>query len=112
MSALNTGRSGQPTQKPGGRGGRDVTGTSARRAVRLAITGAAPLFAWEAFSIFYYGSAVPITAYAKALAPGIATGSLIEQGCRYVAYTATHDPATVAVTAAGITVALLRGVIE
>lgn len=79
-----------------------------RRAVAVLALGFLPLALWSAFATFYYGSPFPITAYAKAFAPGIAAGELFAQGWRYLVHTATHDPVTLAVLALGVVVALLR----
>lgn len=64
----------------------------------------APLLGWSGFATWYYGSPFPITAYAKALAPGLPTGELIAQGLRYTVHTATGDPLTLVAIAAGIVV--------
>ena len=67
----------------------------------------APLLAWEAFSLLYYGSLVPNTAYAK-LSMGVPQGLLWQQGLRYFEFVATWDPLTLAVIALGLIVPLAR----
>jgi arabinofuranosyltransferase len=63
------------------------------RAVVVVLTGAVPLVVWEAFSVFYYGSFVPNTAYAK-LNTGIAAVELWRQGGYYFLNSLTTDPLT------------------
>ncbi|MBX3462243.1 MAG: hypothetical protein KF830_03660 [Planctomycetes bacterium] len=67
----------------------------------------APLLLWSAFAAVYYGSPFPITAYAKAFAPGVPAGELWLQGGRYVVHTLAGDPVTMATALGG---ALLAGV--
>lgn len=55
--------------------------------------GFTPLFLWEIFSIFYYGSFLPNTAYAK-LNTGINRSELIEQGFYYLQDSLYQDPLT------------------
>jgi arabinofuranosyltransferase len=70
---------------------------------RSVALGLAPLVAWTAFSLFYYGFALPNTAYAK-LGTGIPAGWLWKLGIGYVATVARDDPLTVLVIGAGIAV--------
>lgn len=79
-----------------------------RRAAAVAALGFAPLFAWEAFSVVYYGSAVPNTAFAK-MPSGFPRGELVMQGLRYLADAAVNDPVLPAViVGAAVAVAFLR----
>ena len=55
--------------------------------------GFAPLIAWELFSVFYYASLVPNTAYAK-LNVSMAEGEALAKGLAYFKRTAIADPAT------------------
>ena len=55
--------------------------------------GFAPFFAWELFSVVYYGQLVPNTALAK-LPPGVPAGELAAQGLRYLAATWHFDRIT------------------
>ena len=48
--------------------------------------GLLPLFAWELFSLIYYGTLVPNTALAK-IAPGVSLSQLVPQGLRYFSAT-------------------------
>jgi arabinofuranosyltransferase len=59
--------------------------------VRAIFVGGAPLWAWEAFSVFYYGSFVPNTALAK-LGTGISHASLATQGWYYLWSLVVWDP--------------------
>ncbi len=52
------------------------------KAIGTALLGAVPFLVWEIFSVFYYGSFIPNTAYAK-LNTGIAKLDLVMQGFRY-----------------------------
>ena len=70
--------------------------------------GLAPLLLWFLFSAIYYGSPWPIVAYAKAFGVGIPALDLAQQGLRYVAWVAMHDPLTLITIAAGIAIGLLR----
>lgn len=74
-----------------------------KQALVWIVAGFAPLASWICFSLFYYGSPVPNTAYAK-LNTGIAPGDLIEQGLAYLYHSLRLDPPTL------VTVALAAGV--
>jgi arabinofuranosyltransferase len=63
--------------------------------------GLSPLLAWTVFSLFYYGFALPNTAYAK-LATGIPAPQLWWYGRGYLVSLAQDDPLTGAVILAGI----------
>jgi arabinofuranosyltransferase len=67
-----------------------------RASWRPVAIGLAPLAAWEVFSIFYYASLVPNTAYAK-LNVGMSTGEAVSRGINYVMRTVNGDPATLPV---------------
>ena len=56
--------------------------------------GLLPLFAWEIFSLFYYGSLIPNTALAK-LNTGVPRVELVVQGLIYLIQTAVFDPLTI-----------------
>jgi len=64
---------------------------------RSAAIGLGPLFAWELFSVVYYGFPFPNTAYAK-LQTGIASATLMKQGLLYFADGLKQDPVTLLVT--------------
>lgn len=55
--------------------------------------GFAPFAAWELFSVFYYASLVPNTAYAK-LNVSMSEGEALAKGLAYFKRTAIADPAT------------------
>ena len=71
------------------------------RSLLIILIGAIPLFVWEAFSVFYYGSFVPNTAYAK-LSTGIPEVELWKQGGYYFLNSITTDPLTLVAIIAGI----------
>lgn len=74
------------------------------RRVGPVLAGLAPLMAWEAFSIVYYGFPFPNTAYAK-LGAGFPRAELLAQGLDYVLDLARRDPVTLAVVGLGPIVA-------
>jgi len=76
-----------------------------RREWRLALLAFSPLAAWELFSVFYYGSLVPNTAYAK-LDTGLAAADLLPQGLHYVADSLHRDPVTLALIAGATSAAV------
>jgi arabinofuranosyltransferase len=72
-----------------------------------ALVAASPLLLWLGFSLVYYGTVFPNTAYAK-LDTGIAAGELVSQGLAYLAASLRFDPVTPVVIAAGVLAAFLR----
>ncbi|MDP6700587.1 MAG: tetratricopeptide repeat protein, partial [Candidatus Latescibacteria bacterium] len=76
-----------------------------RRVLRWTCAGFAPLGLWTAFSLFYYGSPVPNTAYAK-LNTGIARGELFDQGLAYYLNSLGADPLTLGVIACSLSLVL------
>jgi arabinofuranosyltransferase len=60
-----------------------------------------PLILWMGFSLFYYGSVFPNTAYAK-LNTLIPTGELLRQGLVYFLYTISNDPITLLAVWVGV----------
>lgn len=72
-----------------------------RRALADLLVGATPLLAWEAFSLFYYGSLYPNTAYAK-LNTGLTAADFMPQGLAYTVDFIERDPASASVLAAGV----------
>ncbi len=68
--------------------------------------GLLPWLAWECFSLLYYGSPFPNTAYAK-LGTGIARIDLLRQGMWYLANSLRWDPLTPLLIVAGMVVPLL-----
>jgi len=77
-----------------------------RSSLGTVVLGLAPFLAWEAFALFYYGSPLPNTAYAK-LNNGIAAGALIRQGLVYLLASLKLDPLTPIVIVAGLVVPLI-----
>ena len=72
------------------------------------VTGLLPLLAWEGFSLVYYGSLVPNTAWAK-LNVDIPALELATQGLRYLADSAHRDPLTVVMPLMAAILVLTRG---
>ncbi|MCE5229854.1 hypothetical protein LLG95_09690 [bacterium] len=68
---------------------------------------ALPLLIWELFSLFYYGFALPNSAYAKAFT-GFPHRWLWEQGCFYFLNSIKLDPVTLFVTGLGIAAAITK----
>lgn len=79
-----------------------------RRGAGAVLLGFVPFLIWEAFSLLYYGSFVPNTAFAK-LNTGLPAGALLAQGAQYFANSYRNDPATLLVAAGGLLFGLLRG---
>jgi arabinofuranosyltransferase len=71
---------------------------------REVLAGFIPLVFWEVFSLFYYGSLVPNTAYAK-LGTGLGTVELSRQGGAYLLESLRTDPVTLPLIAAAILLA-------
>ena len=67
-----------------------------RAAVLPMLCGLLPFFAWEAFSLVYYGLPFPNTAYAK-LATSIPAPILFRRGISYGHAVLRSDPATIAI---------------
>jgi arabinofuranosyltransferase len=70
-----------------------------RRSAPALLAGVAPLAAWEAFSLLYFGSLLPNSALAK-LASGIPATELMAQGMLYLRNSLLWDPVTLAIVAA------------
>jgi arabinofuranosyltransferase len=66
-----------------------------------------PLILWHLFAFFYYGFAVPNTAYAK-LGTGIPAAELIAQGLRFLGQSLRDDPVTLLTIAAAALAGLWR----
>ncbi|MBL9076616.1 MAG: hypothetical protein JNL08_03880 [Planctomycetes bacterium] len=79
-----------------------------RARLRATVLGLAPLVAWTLFATVYYGSPFPITAYAKAFAPGVPAGELFAKGAYYLWAHVGEDPGMVAVIGLGLAAALWR----
>ena len=77
----------------------------APRHLAALVLGLLPVGAWTAFSLLYYGSPVPNTAYAK-LNTGIPADALLRQGALYVADLVSRSPLTAAVIIGGIVAGL------
>ena len=79
-----------------------------KRALPSLAIGFAPMFAWELFSIVYYGFWFPNTAYAK-LSTGIPEFSLLRQGAWYFAVQGGWDAVASATLVLGVAISLARG---
>jgi arabinofuranosyltransferase len=77
-----------------------------RRLWPLAL-GLAPLAAWICFALFYYGFALPNTAYAKEFSTAIPRVERVEQGLAYLANSLRLDPLTLPLTIGGALFALV-----
>lgn len=75
--------------------------------MRSMALGLLPLVLWTLFSLFYYGSPIPITGFAKAFS-GIPQDELIRQGLRYYRDIATRDPVLLPGLAIGLLLGLMR----
>ncbi len=80
----------------------------ARRLLGAVAVGAAPLVAWEAFSLVYYGMPVPNTAYAK-LGTGLPVLRKVQMGLTYLTHFALHDPMGAILLLGAALGGLLRG---
>ncbi len=72
-----------------------------REALRAVLVTLTPICIWETFSLVYYGSLVPNTAYAK-LNTGIQRPELLRQGLYYLLDSLQRDPLTLVVTIGAI----------
>jgi len=72
----------------------------------IATAGFSPFILWEIFSLFYYGSPFPNTAYAK-LNTGISQIELIQQGLHYLLFSFYLDPLTPTVLLAGLIIPIV-----
>jgi len=77
-----------------------------RRSVGPVALGAMPFLAWEAFSIVYYGFALPNPVYAK-LPPNVPGSALVPHGLMYLTDSLQQDPVTLPVVAAAILIPLI-----
>jgi arabinofuranosyltransferase len=82
-------------------------GLPIKKAIRTAAMGFIPFFAWELFSLFYYGFLFPNTAYTK-LGTGIPMIALLEQGYYYFANSLDWDPITLFVILSGLVGSFIR----
>ncbi len=78
-----------------------------RKTVLYTLAGFLPFFAWELFSLFYYGFLFPNTAYAK-LNTGISSGAMAQQGMYYLWNSLRMDPLTLSVIAFAVVAVLLK----
>jgi len=76
--------------------------------LRWLVLGAAPLVAWEAFSLVYYGSWIANSALAK-LSAGVPAGERMIQGVHYFAASLRWDPLSIVLLVAGPALAFARG---
>ncbi|HEY9075567.1 MAG TPA: hypothetical protein VIO61_03415 [Anaerolineaceae bacterium] len=76
--------------------------------IRL-LAGMIPLLIWEGFSLVYYGSLLPNTAYAK-LYGGYPTIEYLQRGLNYYEYSLKFDPVTILIIFTGLILPLfIRG---
>lgn len=65
------------------------------------LLGLLPLWLWLLFATVYYGTPLPITAYAK-LSHGLPALTMLEQGLHHVVFMVLYDPLTLLVIGAGL----------
>ena len=85
----------------------DRSGTWPER-VRSLLVAFAPLLAWEAFSLVYYGSLVPNTATSK-LGTALPRAQLLEHGMAYLLQPTWNDPLSLLLLCTGLPLGLVRG---
>jgi arabinofuranosyltransferase len=73
--------------------------------IRVALLAVAPLIVWSLYSVLYYGSLLPNTAYAK-LSAGVPRSDLMRQGLRYIEVCLRQDTMTVVIIVGGLITAL------
>ena len=78
---------------------------SVRKTVVIVAWAISPTALWTIFSLVYYGTPFPNTAYAK-LGTGISTTEYIRQGIVYLEHSMSADPITLTFTAMGIMLAM------
>ncbi|MCJ7734944.1 MAG: hypothetical protein MUP11_10390, partial [Anaerolineales bacterium] len=81
-------------------------GVTFRKFISISM-GFAPLILWEFFSLFYYGTLFPNTAYAK-LNTGISRLALINQSVKYYKHSLAEDPITLIVIAGTVLFVLIK----
>jgi arabinofuranosyltransferase len=79
----------------------EIWNVGMRRAWKPVLAGMAPLVAWEAFSLLYYGFLVPNTAYSK-LRHGVPRPEILYQGFLYFLDSIANDPLTLLVIACAL----------
>jgi arabinofuranosyltransferase len=75
-------------------------------AFRPVLVGTAPALAWVLFALFYYGSALPNTAYAKLIGPRITRAEQYRAGAAYYLDSLLLDPATLVLFGVALIAAL------
>ncbi|HEU4418350.1 MAG TPA: hypothetical protein VFT55_05385, partial [Planctomycetota bacterium] len=78
-----------------------------RQRVSWGAIGMSPFLGWLLFATFYFGTPIPVVGYAK-LAHGLPLLEIVAQGWHYIVASTRHDPATIAVIAAGIGIGLAQ----
>jgi arabinofuranosyltransferase len=69
--------------------------------VKRTAAGSLPAIIWLFFAVYYYGSAIPNTAWAK-LNHGIGRSQLVGQGLDYIVENIIHDPITLIIIIGGM----------
>lgn len=78
-----------------------------RTTLQKGLLASAPFLGWILFAAIWFGSALPITAHAKAFGLGIPTLDLVVQGLRYAAFALTDDPLLLPTVVLGLGAGLL-----
>jgi len=79
------------------------------KAIFIGVTGFLPFVLWELFSVFFYGSFFPNTAYAK-LNTNIGAWELTERGLYYLQNSLLIDPLTLLIVATAIIVPFIGNI--
>lgn len=78
------------------------------RFLRRALAAATPLWAWVLFALFYYGTPLPNTAYAKMINNGLTLAERVGRGWEYALNAATWDVLGFVVVGAALPAALVK----
>lgn len=77
------------------------------RLLPVLLAGTAPAWAWEIFSLVYYGFLFPNTYYAKVGVAGLPDGLLVRHGWAYLWNSLHFDAVTLVATGAGVAAAVI-----
>lgn len=84
-----------------------VLGLSKRGRLGAALVAVAPVMGWLGFALFYYGSPIPNTAFAK-LGHGLGPVVMVLQGLAYARDSLLHDPVTLGTVLVALPMAFTR----
>lgn len=86
----------------------DVRALGFRRWLWRSAIGGLPFVVWLVFATIYYGTPLPVTAYAKAMSHGLPALEMAEQGLQHYVFLLVYDPLTLVVIVVGIALGLFR----